>query len=115
MICPSCCHKNLPGDEVCKHCKQPLTPFDLPQPENPVERSVMHDQVKTLRQHAPVTIGHLATVGETVALMLSANVGAILIVDEAGRLAGIFSERDLLKKVDGVLADYEKMPITQFM
>ncbi len=115
MICPSCCHKNLPGDEVCKHCKQPLTPFDLPQPENPVERSVMHDQVKTLKQHPPVTIGQAATVGETVALMLSANVGAMLIVDDAGRLVGIFSERDLLKKIVGVLADYEKLPITQFM
>src|SRR5258708_488533 len=55
MICPSCCHKNLPGDEVCKHCKQPLTPFDLPHPENQLERSVMYDQVKTLKQHPPVT------------------------------------------------------------
>jgi CBS domain-containing protein len=115
MICPSCCHKNLPGDEVCKHCNQPLTPFDLPQPENLVERSVMHDQVKTLKQQAPVTIAHSATVGESVALMLSSNVGAVLIVDDAGRLIGIFSERDLLKRVVGVVPDHEKLPITQFM
>ena len=115
MICPSCCHKNLPGDEVCKHCKQPLTPFDLPHPENPVERSVMCDQVSTLKQNPPVTITHRATVAETLARMMETNVGAILIVDEAGRLAGIFSERDLLKKIVGVLTDYETLPITQFM
>src|SRR5438445_493429 len=105
MICPSCCHKNLPGDDVCRHCKQPLTPFDLPRPENPVERSLMYDQVKTLKQKPPATIGTSATIGDAMALMLSLNVGAILIVDNAGRLAGIFSERDLLKKIVGVTAD----------
>ena len=115
MICPSCCHKNLPGDEVCKHCKQPLTPFDLPQPENRVEQSVMCDQVKTLKQKAPVTIHESATVGETVAMMLSTNIGAVLIVDDAGLLTGIFSERDLLKKVVGVMTDYDNLPITDFM
>jgi len=115
MICPSCCHKNLPGDDVCKHCKQPLTPFDLPTPENSVERSVMFDQVSTLKQNPPVTIGQSATIGDAMALMLSTNVGAILIVNDAGLLVGIFSERDLLKKIVGNVADYANLPITQFM
>ena len=115
MICPSCCHKNLPGDEVCKHCKQPLTPFDLPQPENSVERGVMYDQVKTLKQNPPVTIGLVATISEALALMLSANVGALMVVDGAGQLTGIFSERDLLKKIVGLRTDYENLPIAQFM
>jgi CBS domain-containing protein len=115
MICPSCCHKNLPGDEVCKHCKQPLAAFDLPHPENQLERSVMYDQVKTLKQHPPVTIAASATIGDAIELMLAANVGAILVVDKAGLLVGIFSERDLLKKIAGDVPDYEKLPITQFM
>ena len=115
MICPSCCHKNLPGDEVCKHCKQPLTPFDLPHPENQLERSVMYDQVKTLKQNPPVTIAQTATIGDAMALMFATNVGAILVVDSAGLLMGIFSERDLLKKIAGALTDYEKLPITHFM
>lgn len=115
MICPSCCHKNLPGDEVCKHCKQPLAAFDLPQPENPVERSVMYDQVKTLKQHPPVTIGETATVGEAMALMTSSNVGALLVVDEEGYLVGIFSERDLLKKIAAQQTNVEALPVAQFM
>jgi CBS domain-containing protein len=115
MICPSCCHKNLPGDDVCKHCKQPLTPFDLPQPENPVERSVMYDQVKTLKQNPPVMIAQSATIGQGLAMMIAENVGAILIVDDAGLLVGIFSERDLLKKIVGQRPDYEGLPITRFM
>ena len=115
MICPSCCHKNLPGDDVCGRCKQPLTSFDVPQPENPVERSVMFDQVNTLKQNLPVTINVRATVGETVARMLETNVGAILIVDDAGLLVGIFSERDLLKKIVGIVSNYDGLPITQFV
>ncbi|MBI2804345.1 MAG: CBS domain-containing protein [Planctomycetes bacterium] len=115
MICPSCGHKNLPGDDVCRHCKQPLTAFDLPQPENPVEQSLMFDQVKTLKQNAPVTIGQAATIGDAMEMMQSTNVGAILVVDDAGRLVGIFSERDLLKRVVGNVADFQKLPITQFM
>jgi CBS domain-containing protein len=115
MICPSCCHKNLPGDEVCRHCKQSLAVFDLPHPENQVERSVMYDQVKTLKQHPPVTIYESATIGQAMAMMTSANVGAILVVDVDGNLTGIFSERDLLKKVVGLENGFEKLPITQFM
>lgn len=115
MICPSCCHKNLPGDDVCGRCKQPLTQFDLAQPENHVERTVMFEQVSSLKHNPPVTIHQKATVGETVAKMLETNVGAILIVDDAGLLVGIFSERDLLKKVVGIVSDYGKLPITQFM
>jgi CBS domain-containing protein len=115
MICPSCCHKNLPGDDLCRHCKQPLTPFDLPQPENPVERSVMFDQVKSLKQHPPVTIDQAATIGHAMELMSAANVGAVLVVDDAGRLLGIFSERDLLKRIAGLQDGYRTLPITQFM
>ncbi len=115
MICPSCCHTNLPGDDVCKHCKQPLTPFDLPQPDNAVERSVMCDQVKTLKQNPPVKIAQSATVGEAIAVMVAENVGAILIVDSDGFLVGIFSERDLLKKIVGERTNYANLPITQFM
>jgi CBS domain-containing protein len=115
MICPSCCHKNLPGDEFCKHCKQPLTPFDLPSPENPLERSVMYDQVKTLKPHSPATISAKATVGDAVEAMVAAKASAILIVDAAGLLVGIFSERDLLKRIAGAVPDFEKLPITQFM
>jgi CBS domain-containing protein len=115
MICPSCCNQNLPGDDVCRQCKQPLTLFDLPQPENPVERSVMRDQVSTLKQTPPVTIHEGATVGDAVAKMLETNVGALLVVDDKGILVGIFSERDLLKRVVGFVTNYDRQPITEFM
>jgi CBS domain-containing protein len=115
MICPSCCHKNLPGDDVCRHCKQPLVLFDLPHPDNHVERSIMYDQVSTLKQHPPVTITENASVAEAIDMMTAANVGALLVVDSAGNLTGIFSERDLLKKIVGQENGCAKLPIAHFM
>lgn len=75
----------------------------------------MYDQVRTLKQTPPVTIAEGATVGQAIALMVSSNVGALLVVDAGGRLTGIFSERDLLKKIAGMQADYDQLPITAFM
>src|SRR5262249_15996506 len=54
------------------------------------------------------------TVRAAVALMLQRDIGAVLIVDDAGKLQGIFSERDLLKKVAGLGANYDR-PVSEFM
>jgi len=87
----------------------------LPQPENNVERSVMYDQVKSLKQNPPVIISESATIGDAMELMTTSNVGALLVVNSTGHLVGIFSERDLLRKIADLQADYANLPITQFM
>jgi CBS domain-containing protein len=92
-----------------------LTFFDLPHPENRLERSVMYDQVKSLKQHAPVVIPESATVGDALQLMTKSNVGALLVVDLQGQLVGIFSERDLLRKIADLQMSFGNLPITQFM
>jgi len=45
MICPTCGHDNLPGNEECSNCLQDLTPLDRPAPQTRVERSLMEDPV----------------------------------------------------------------------
>ncbi len=47
--------------------------------------------------------------------MLDGNVGAVLVVDTAGRLIGILSERDLLQKVAGIFESYADLPVSRFM
>jgi CBS domain-containing protein len=115
MICPTCGWDNLPGNEECQHCQQDLTPLDRPVAQNRVERSLMEDPVSVLRPRAPITVPLAATVGEAMRVMLDRNVGAVLVVDEAGALRGIFSERDLLKKVAGLHADPAVLPVARFM
>src|SRR5262245_31438613 len=115
MLCPSCGSDNLPGEETCVNCQQDLTLLDQPTPTNPVVRSLMEDSVAQLGLHAPFAVTPTTTLDDAVALMLKHNIGALLVVDEAGRLQGVFSERDLLKKIAGKHADFGHLLIGNFM
>jgi CBS domain-containing protein len=75
----------------------------------------MEDQIGTLIMHKPATILPTTTVRLAVATMLERNIGALLVVDDSGKLIGILSERDLLKKVAGVHVLYADMPVRSFM
>lgn len=46
-----------------------------------------------------VTTAHQSTVFQAVCIMARAHSGSVLILDEVGGPAGIFTERDLLTKV----------------
>jgi CBS domain-containing protein len=115
MICPTCMHDNLPGAEECSRCQQDLTQLDQPIASNRVERSLMEDPVSLLRPRPPVTMGPDAAVRDAIATMLDGDIGALMVVDEAGKLLGIFSERDLLTKVADIHPDYARLPVRQFM
>src|SRR5262245_50137525 len=115
MICPSCGCKNLPGKETCRNCQQDLSTWDLPSPNNRVERSLMQDAVSVLPAHPPCTIPLDTPLCHAVNRMLDGNVGALLVVDAAGRLIGILSERDLLEKVAGIHEPYAALPVSRFM
>jgi CBS domain-containing protein len=92
-----------------------LTQLDQPIAQNRIERSLMEDPVALLRPREPITVRPETTVHETIRIMLEHDIGALLIVDGAGKLLGIFSERDLLTRVAGVHERYAELPIKQFM
>ncbi|MGH7927150.1 MAG: CBS domain-containing protein [Candidatus Binatia bacterium] len=74
-------------------------------------------ETQTLGSIAPghaTTIDSQATVYETIKLMAKRNLNAI-IVTEAGRPAGIFTERDVLKRVAAVGIDLAKTAINKVM
>jgi CBS domain-containing protein len=114
MICPTCGWDNLPGNEYCTHCRQDLTLLDRPCAGSRVERSLMEDHVGVLNILPPTTVPPTTTVRQAIVTMLEHNVGALLVVEE-GKLIGIFTERDLLKKVAGVHVLYADMPVRSFM
>src|SRR5205085_8925731 len=51
----------------------------------------------------------------TIQIMLARDIGALLVVDDRGKLVGIFSERDLLTRIAGLHDGYAKLPIEKFM
>jgi CBS domain-containing protein len=115
MICPACNHDNFPGLEQCSNCLHDLTQLDRPTSRDRVERSLMEDPVSVLQPRKAVTVSPDATVAEAIRTMLSRDIGSLLIVAADGRLVGIFSERDLLTKVAGRVADYNDRPVSEFM
>jgi CBS domain-containing protein len=115
MICPTCGWDNLPGNEECSNCQQDLTPLDRPVAQNRVERSLMEDRVSVLRPKAPVTVSPTTTVQQAIQVMLGHKLGALLVVDDGGKLVGVLSERDLLKKVAPLPDPYAELYVEDFM
>ncbi len=62
----------------------------------------------------PATVDTSATLAESVRVMALRNIGAVLVVNGDG-LAGIFTERDLLKVLAVDAADVLEQPVSSFM
>ena len=69
--------------------------------EHAISSAVFNDTVSILSPAEPVCLRESATVSEAAQRMLQARQAAVLVVDAAGGLAGIFTERDLLTRVVG--------------
>ncbi len=52
-----------------------------------------------IRDRQPYSMRESASVQEAAEFMASRNIGAVCIVDEGGKLLGVFSERDVVKRV----------------
>jgi CBS domain-containing protein len=116
MLCPSCGHTNVPGADECVQCLFPLASLDShPAGSDAVESSVLHDPVRKLKFKSPVTIPLDAKLGLALDRMVEHSVGALLVVDTDGKLVGILTERDYLRKIVGLVHDYAHKPICDYM
>lgn len=114
MICPGCEHDNLPGEDICASCLMDLAPLDWPEGYDLVESAVLHDSVQGLLTRLPVCVHLGATLVEALRVMLDESIGSVLVVDEAGQLVGILTERDFLTDVVSI-PDYAKLLVDDFM
>ena len=56
-----------------------------------------------------------ASAADAVRMMLERHVGAVAVIDQLGRVAGIFSERDVLRRLALSGRDLEKTPVREVM
>jgi len=68
-----------------------------------------------LCEEKPPTVGVEATVAEAIQVMLDSSVGGVAVVDAEHRVAGIFTERDVLRKLALSGLDPHKIPVRQLM
>lgn len=115
MLCPSCGYDNIEGADRCEECLTPLLNLDVPRPDTaaPFARTVMEDDLRQLDQEF-LGVPPETSVSKVIAAMKEARLGCALVI-EGGKLCGIFTERDVLKKVSGNNANSDDPPVRKLM
>ena len=75
-----------------------------------LDENALHEPISTLPYVPPLNVTPQTSVAEAVRLMQEQRVGCVL-VQEAERLVGIFTERDLLNKVLGGDQDLSQLQV----
>jgi CBS domain-containing protein len=105
MECPHCGNQFILGDDACEHCGEDLTQVDLPKPKSGrLHEMILNDPISQLNAPEPILLETTDTVAKAVRLMKKLRFGSVLVV-EGGLLAGIFTERDLVKNFAGTERD----------
>lgn len=114
-ICPFCGHKNIEGVDVCDECGQSLTGLSTAVVSaSELERSLYKDRLRMLWPRKPVCVPPSTPVAEVLKLLVNNSIGCIMIVD-GEKIAGIFTERDALLKLNTEAAELGARPISDFM
>lgn len=71
--------------------------------------------IQSMSQRHVVSLGPDASVHEAACVMTRANVGSVLIVDAAGAMLGILTERDLMTRVLAKALDPAGTPVSKVM
>jgi CBS domain-containing protein len=70
---------------------------------------------QSMSQRHVISLGPQANIWEAACLMTKANCGSVLILDTAGALLGILTERDLMTRVLAKALDPQKTPVSEVM
>lgn len=115
MICPVCGYENIQGEDSCANCGADLRTADIPHPASPFEARLVAEPLAELEPNRAVTVAADATVADAVGVMQERGIGAVLVTErERGTLAGIFTERDALLRVEPGAA-LESIPLADVM
>jgi CBS domain-containing protein len=96
-----------------------MDPEDLDEPGRPASHTLkgplLTEPISSLQLGSPITVPLEATLQQAVEIMQSRHLGCVLVVDSAGVLKGIFTERDLLVRVAGRKLDWNTSKVSEFM
>ena len=104
MICPVCGFENLQGEDNCENCGADLRTADVPLPGSRFERALLYQPLAGLVPPPASAVGPETSVSDAVVRMRADGSGAV-VIESDGRVVGIFTERDALRKVAGAPID----------
>lgn len=112
--CPYCHTDNIPGDDECAECGQPLDHAHLTPPQTAVERSLLRDRIHALDPNPAITVAASTPIEDVLRLMVERKIGCVVVADGSAPL-GIFTERDALRKIGANAAELARRPVSEFM
>ena len=71
--------------------------------------------ILTLCDEVPAKVNPETTIADAINLMIASRVGAVAVVDKENKVAGIFTERDVLKKFALSGKNPQKTEVREFM
>jgi CBS domain-containing protein len=94
-----------------------LRDLDVPRADatGGVVRSVMQDDLSCLKQMETITARTHESALEVAWRMKEAQTGCVLVLDDQGKLSGIFTEHDVLCKLVSAAGDARDVPVSQLM
>ncbi len=114
LICLACGCENIAGADTCEECGHSLIQEEFPGVSSQ-EHSILAAPLPVLAPHAPECVPHSATVAQAIARLKGRNVGCVLVTGAGGELVGIFTERDVLCRVAGLIRELDEIPVESLM
>lgn len=111
--CPACGNGNMAGADVCEECGQSIVADAVIPTEG--DSTALRLPLLRLSPRVPETVEQDTSLGKAIALLKGRNVGCVLVTSHGGELAGIFTERDVLYRVAGLIEDLETVPVESLM
>lgn len=112
--CPYCNAEIIEGADRCEQCGQSLSGMHLPVPASEVELALLTDRVSIFQGRPALVISPTMRVREAIRLLAYNRIGCVVVV-EKGQIAGIFTERDALLKVNDRVEELGDQPVSEFM
>ncbi len=115
LICSACGHDNIPGADVCEECGQALTDAPVEESAATQESGLFDRPLLELNPRRPECVERQTSLAEVIARLKGRNVGCVLVTGNGGELIGIFTERDVLYRVVGLIENPESIPVESMM
>jgi len=112
--CTYCGAANIDGVDSCEHCREPFGESSLTHADADVEHCLLHDKVVLLLPRRPIMVPPTATVRSVLEMFVDRAIGCVL-VTEAERLVGIFTERDVVIRIGAKIDQFGERPVGEFM
>ncbi|MHA1990602.1 MAG: CBS domain-containing protein [Candidatus Hodarchaeales archaeon] len=118
ISCPACGHENIPGMEICDNCQSDLTYLGKKihaVTSSSLEKGALTDTLEKIESDNVYRIYQEMSVKRTMEVMSDLQITSIMVEDDFGDIAGVFSDQEILKNVSCKKNPPLNEPVREYM